>query len=136
MPVDGSYLTDVLPVDVLLGAGAGLSFPSLMTLAMSGATPERLRASPRGWSTPRSRSAARSGSRSWPRWPRAAPTPCSPPASRAASALTGGYHLAFIVGAGLVAVALLVAATVLRPEAAEAAEREERAGREVPAYAS
>jgi MFS family permease len=37
-PVDGSYLADVLPVMVLLGLGAGLSFPSLMTLAMSGAT--------------------------------------------------------------------------------------------------
>src|SRR4051794_969168 len=38
-PVDASYLTDVLPAMVLLGVGAGLSFPSLMTLAMSGATP-------------------------------------------------------------------------------------------------
>jgi predicted MFS family arabinose efflux permease len=38
-PVDGHYLTDVLPAMVLIGAGAGLGFPSLMTLAMSGATP-------------------------------------------------------------------------------------------------
>src|SRR4051794_2755561 len=38
-PVDGSYVTDVLPSMVLLGTGAGLAFPSLMTLAMSGATP-------------------------------------------------------------------------------------------------
>ncbi|HEU5266232.1 MAG TPA: DHA2 family efflux MFS transporter permease subunit, partial [Jatrophihabitans sp.] len=35
-PVDGSYLRHVLPVMVLLGAGAGLAFPALMTLAMSG----------------------------------------------------------------------------------------------------
>src|SRR4051812_4953175 len=31
-PVDGSYAVDVLPVMFLLGVGAGLSFPSLMTL--------------------------------------------------------------------------------------------------------
>ena len=34
-PVDGSYVVDVLPTMLLLGVGAGLSFPSLMTLAMS-----------------------------------------------------------------------------------------------------
>ena len=39
MPVDGDYVTDVLPTMLLLGTGAGLSFPALMTLAMSGATP-------------------------------------------------------------------------------------------------
>ena len=38
-PVDGSYWIDVLPVTVLLGIGAGLAAPALMTLAMSGATP-------------------------------------------------------------------------------------------------
>ena len=38
-PVDGSYVSDILPVMILLGVGAGLAFPSLMTLAMSGATP-------------------------------------------------------------------------------------------------
>ena len=37
-PVDGSCARDVLPVMILLGFGAGLSFPALMTLAMSGAT--------------------------------------------------------------------------------------------------
>ena len=38
-PVDGDYVTHVLPVMCLLGTGAGLCFPALMTLAMSGATP-------------------------------------------------------------------------------------------------
>src|SRR4051794_15577819 len=37
-PVHATYVTDILPVMLLLGVGAGLSFPSLMTLAMSGAT--------------------------------------------------------------------------------------------------
>ena len=38
-PEAASYATDVLPAMLLMGAGAGLSFPSLMNLAMSGATP-------------------------------------------------------------------------------------------------
>ncbi|HYZ27728.1 MAG TPA: DHA2 family efflux MFS transporter permease subunit, partial [Thermoleophilaceae bacterium] len=39
VPVDGQYLTDVLPTMLVLGAGAGLFFPSLTTLAMSGVEP-------------------------------------------------------------------------------------------------
>ena len=39
-PVDANFLTDIVPPMVLIGAGAGLGFPSLMTLAMSGATME------------------------------------------------------------------------------------------------
>ena len=39
-PLDGTYVIDVLPTTLLLGIGAGLCFPALMTLAMSGATPE------------------------------------------------------------------------------------------------
>src|SRR4051794_1501368 len=39
-PVDGSSLTDLLPPLLLVGLGVGTSFPSLMTLAMSGVTPE------------------------------------------------------------------------------------------------
>src|SRR5262249_42536068 len=36
----GSFLVHVLPVTVLMGTGAGLCFPALMTLAMSSATPQ------------------------------------------------------------------------------------------------
>src|SRR2546421_2869136 len=38
-PVDATYAVDLLPAMILIGLGAGLGFPSLMTLAMSGATP-------------------------------------------------------------------------------------------------
>src|SRR6201997_1470986 len=38
-PVGATYAVDLLPSMLLLGVGAGLSFPALMTLAMSGATP-------------------------------------------------------------------------------------------------
>ena len=39
VPVHGTYLADVLPTLLLLGAGIGVSFAALMTLAMSGVTP-------------------------------------------------------------------------------------------------
>jgi EmrB/QacA subfamily drug resistance transporter len=125
VPVDGSYVTDILPAMVLLGTGAGLSFPSLMTLAMSGAT-----RSDSGLasglvntslqvggalglavlatlSTTRTNNLLASG-------------------ETTASALVSGYHLAFIVGAGLAVAAIGVALTVLRPAAAV----EERAAAE------
>src|ERR671929_154693 len=38
-PVDGTYVTDLLPVMLLVGTGVALCFPALMTLAMSGSTP-------------------------------------------------------------------------------------------------
>lgn len=37
-PVGGDYVSHVLPVMLLFGAGVGTSMPALMTLAMSGAT--------------------------------------------------------------------------------------------------
>ena len=57
-----SYVTDLFPRWCSMGVGAGLAFPSLMTLAMSAATPKTPDLH-RGWSTRPSRSAARSGSR-------------------------------------------------------------------------
>ena len=38
--LDGSYVADMLPSMLLLGVGAGLSFPTIMGLAMSSATPQ------------------------------------------------------------------------------------------------
>ncbi|WP_281179739.1 MFS transporter [Actinoplanes subtropicus] len=40
VPSDGSYLVDVLPAMLVLGAGGGLAFPALAALAMSSATPD------------------------------------------------------------------------------------------------
>jgi EmrB/QacA subfamily drug resistance transporter len=40
VPTHATYASDLLPSMVLMGIGAGLAFPSLMTLAMSAATPE------------------------------------------------------------------------------------------------
>ena len=40
VPVDGVYVRDVLPTMIIIALGIGVSFPALMTLAMSGATRE------------------------------------------------------------------------------------------------
>jgi EmrB/QacA subfamily drug resistance transporter len=125
-PVDGSYVADVLPVMFLLGVGAGLSFPALMTLAMSGATQ-----SDSGLASGLVNTSLQVGGAlglavlatlSTTR----TDTLLADGEDRA-SALTGGYHLAFIVAASLVAVAVVVATTVLQANPAVEAEVEEEA---------
>jgi EmrB/QacA subfamily drug resistance transporter len=123
VPVDGSYVTDVLPSMVLLGIGAGLSFPALMTLAMSGTTPAdaglasglvnttQQVGGALGLAVLATLSASRTEN-------------LLAGGSSTASALTGGYHLAFAIGAGLVLTAIVLAVTVLRPAAVVETEEE------------
>ncbi len=114
-PVAGEYLLHVAPVMVLMGIGSGVAFPALMTLSMSGATPEDAGLASGLVNTTVQVGAALglavlatlSASRS---------EDLTAAGESAASALTGGYQLAFIVGAGLVGLAVIVAATVLQPE--------------------
>ncbi len=114
-PVDGDYVSHVLPVMVLLGAGAGLCFPALMTLAMSGATPSDAglasglinTTAQVGGALGLAVLATLSASRS---------NELIVAGESTAAALTGGYHLAFGIGAALVVVAVAVAVTVLEPE--------------------
>jgi hypothetical protein len=132
-PVDATYLTDVLPAMVLLGLGAGLSFPSLMNLAMSGAHQDDAGLASglvnttmqvggalglaviATLATSRTESLLNGGD-----------------AQAQAQALTGGFHLAFLVGAGLVTVAIGIALAVLEPLPAPALEE---AGEETAAPA-
>ena len=123
---------------VLLGVGAGLAFPSLMTLAMSGAT-RRTRASPRGWSTRRLQVGGALGLAVLATLSTTRTENLLAGGESQASALTGGYHLAFLIGAGLVAAAIAVALAVLRSapalqEASELDELEAEIDREEPAY--
>jgi EmrB/QacA subfamily drug resistance transporter len=119
-PVDGSYLTDILPPVLLIGLGAGLGFPSLMTLAMSGATPEDsglasglVNTSVQvGGAIGLAVLATLASERSDALTGGGAPT---------AAALNSGYHLAYLVGAGLAAVAFAIAVAVLRVNAPAAA---------------
>jgi EmrB/QacA subfamily drug resistance transporter len=135
VPVDGTYLSDLLPSMVMFGIGAGLSFPSLMTLAMSGAT-----RSDAGLASGLVNTSLQVGGAlglailatlATSRTEDLLASGHSP-----ASALTDGYQLAFLVAAGLVVGAVLLALTVLRSEAAATAElqAEGEIGDAEPAY--
>jgi len=124
-PVDGSYLSDVLPPVILIGIGAGLAFPSLMTLAMSGATQADAglasglinTTAQVGGALGLAVLATLSASHS---------EDLLAEGRSPASALTSGYHLAFVIGAALVVVGIVLAVTVLRPESEAAREIAER----------
>src|SRR3954449_3519397 len=121
-PVNGSYVANVLPPLVLLGIGIGISFPSLMSIAMSGATRQDAGLASGlvnttaqvggalGLAVLATLSATRSDN-------------LIAEGQSSAAALTSGYHLAFLIGAILLAAAFVVGITVLQPEerAAEAA---------------
>ncbi len=120
-PISGSYLTDVLPTLVLLGIGVGLSFAALMTLAMSGAT-----ASDAGLASGLVNTTAQVGgalglavlntlaaTRTHGLLVHGAGT---------ASALTAGYHRAYLIAAVLMLAAIAVAVVVLKRPAAPASD--------------
>jgi EmrB/QacA subfamily drug resistance transporter len=112
-PEHARYLSDILAPMVLLGLGAGLVFPSVMTIAMTG--------------VPMSQSGLASGlvntsmqvggalglavlaTLSSTRTHNLLATGASP-----AHALTGGFHLSLAIGAGLLIASLVLATVVLR----------------------
>ena len=120
-PVQSSYVSDLLAPMLLLGIGAGLSFPSLMGLAMSSATEQDSGLASGlvntslqvggalGLAVLATLSATRTDS--------LVASGTSPDA-----ALTSGFHLAFWIGAGLVTAAVAITTLVIqsRPAIAEA----------------
>ncbi len=129
-PVDANYVVDVLPSMILLGVGAGVSFPALMTLAMSGATPSDSGLASGLVNTTQQVGGAL-GLAVLATLSSTRTEDLLASGESTASALTSGYHLAFAIGAGLVVVAFGVAATVLRSPEVAAATEEARAE---PAY--
>jgi EmrB/QacA subfamily drug resistance transporter len=130
-PVNASYVTDVLPVLVLLGTGIGICFPALMTIAMSGAT-----RGDAGLASGLVNTSAQVGGALGLAVLATLATSRSNDLEAAghstASALTSGYHLAFWVAAGLVVAAIAVAATVIEPEAKAAEQFGEEMPEEMP----
>ena len=131
-PVHSSYLTDLFPPLTLLGIGAGLSFPSLMTLAMSGAT-EQDSGLASGLVNTTLQVGAAIGLAVLATLSTTRTDSLLASGSSADAALTGGYHLAFWIGAGLVAAAVAVTALVIdsvprlsEAEAPEAADADEQ----------
>jgi MFS family permease len=129
-PVHAGYFANLLVVMVLLGVGAGLSFPSLMTIAMSGVTPSEAGLASglvntslqvggalglavlATLSSTRTKDLLHTG-------------------SSQADALTSGLHLALVIGSILVAIAVVLALVIL--ERAPAAQHQEAIDVE-PAY--
>ena len=111
-PVNAAYVTDLLPVMLLLGVGAGLVFPALMTLAMSGATPEdsglasglvnttQQVGGALGLAVLATLATTRTGA-------------LQAHSASTATALTGGYHLAFTIAAGLLLTAIAIGLALL-----------------------
>lgn len=111
-PVTGQYARDVLPAMLLLGLGAGLSLPAVTTLGMSGVAPAEAGLASGLVNTTQQFGAAlglsvlallaqtRTGT-------------LRAHGTGATTALTEGYHLAWLVGTGLLAAALLAAALTL-----------------------
>ncbi len=115
VPVDGTYVTDVLPSTLLIGAGVGTAFPALMTLAMSGATPEDAGLAS-GLVNTTMQVGAALGLAVLATVSATRTKGLLTDGESTADALTGGYRLAFVIAAALVVGAIAVAVAVLRPE--------------------
>jgi MFS family permease len=121
-PVDGTYLTDVLPSMVLLGLGAGMAFNPVLLAAMSDVAPEEsglasgiintsfMMGGALGLAVLASIADSRTGS-------------LLDSGEDLASALTGGYHLAFLVGALFAMAAAAIGGLLLRNAEMPAHER-------------
>ena len=118
MPVDGSYALDVLPATLLLGLGAGIAFNPLLLAAMSGVEPSEsglasgvvntafMMGGALGLAVLAASAAARTDSLL--------------DAGRSEfAAANGGFHVAFLLGALLVAVAAGIGGVLLRGLAEE-----------------
>jgi EmrB/QacA subfamily drug resistance transporter len=113
-PVDGNFVADVLPSMLLLGLGAGMAFNPVLLAAMSDVEPTEaglasgvvntsfMMGGALGLAVLASLAASRTES-------------LSAGGESALAALTGGYHLAFLIGALFAAGAAVLGATLLRP---------------------
>jgi EmrB/QacA subfamily drug resistance transporter len=112
-PVGGSFVVDVLPAMVLLGFGAGIAFNPVLLAAMSDVEPEEaglasglvntafMMGGALGLAVLASLAASRTDT-------------LTGAGHNHLSALTGGYHAAFVVGAIFAAAAAMIGVTLLR----------------------
>jgi EmrB/QacA subfamily drug resistance transporter len=119
-PVDATYAIDLLPAMILIGLGAGLGFPALMTLAMSGAT-EGDSGLASGLVNTSVQVGGAIGLAVLATLATNRTDGLLADGESAASALNSGYHLAYLFSAGLVLVAIAVTISVLRARVPEGA---------------
>ena len=131
-PVHGSYVAHVMPSMFLLGIGAGVSFPALMTVAMAGTAPADAglasglinTTAQVGGALGLAVLATLSASRS---------KTLLNQGHASAAALTGGYHLAFWIAAALAASAIAVVALALSGDTLRMAREAHQGGELAPA---
>lgn len=123
VPVHAHYVTDVLPVMLLIGGGAGLAMPALMGFAMSSATPGDAGLISGLFATGAQVGGAL-GLAALAALATARTDVLFAGGQATAPALAGGYHLAFGVCAAIASAAFLAAA-VLRPPAPPVANTED-----------
>jgi EmrB/QacA subfamily drug resistance transporter len=123
VPTDASYVSDLLPAMVLMGLGAGVAFPSLMTLAMSGATAEDSGLASGLVNTTQQVGGAL-GLAVLATLSTTHTNTLVSEGHSLTSSLVSGYHLAFTLGAILVVAAIAAAALLLRSGGAEAVSEE------------
>ena len=138
-PVDGTYITDLFPTMIMFGFGAGVAFPALMMLAMSGATP-----SDAGLASGLVNTAGQVGGAIGLALLATVSTERTKTlladGKSALEALNGGYHLAYLIGAALTLVAIAAAVTILREQnmaemaAAHGAPADDHAASAEPVY--
>jgi EmrB/QacA subfamily drug resistance transporter len=122
-PVDGDFVIDVLPGMILLGLGAGIAFNPVLLAAMSDVAPSEsglasgvvntsfMMGGALGLAVLASLAASRAES-------------LLAGAADPLTALSGGYHLAFFVGAVFAGTAALLGAVLLRPGRQASAQEE------------
>ena len=124
-PVDANYVTDIAPVMLLLGGGAGMAFPALMTLAMSGATQSDSGLAS-GFVNTTTQVGGAIGLAVLATLASERTDSLRAAGEARDAALNSGYHLAYLVGAALTAVAIVAAVVVVEAlaEAEDAADAE------------
>ncbi len=120
-PVDGGYITHVLPTMVLFGVGAGLGFPALMTVAMSDVEPQDAGLAS-GLVNTTTQVGGALGLAVLATLATTRTTDLAAHGDSLAAALAGGYHLAFALAALLMLTATLIAVFVLKSDRVAAGE--------------
>jgi predicted MFS family arabinose efflux permease len=115
-PVDGNWAIDILPATIAIGIGAGIAFNPILLAAMSGVTPDQaglasgvvntafMMGGAVGLAILASLADSRHGS-------------LIASGHDSFAALNGGYHVAFVVGAGFLVASAAIAVALLRVEA-------------------
>jgi EmrB/QacA subfamily drug resistance transporter len=115
-PVDGNFVTDILPSMILLGLGAGMAFNPVLLAAMGDVDPAEaglasgvvntsfMMGGAVGLAVLASAAASRTST-------------LVDAGHSEVAALTGGYHLAFLLGAVFAAAAAVIGATLIRENA-------------------